>query len=200
MAAFRSKGRLPILSWYNKVNHASLTRCSQPRVGVVGRNNQFDENFIETILKLVGHGEKGHRLLCYLPGCAIHQPLYISCIPLRPQNLSNSNKLYIMDARPRRNAMANQAKGLGYENMSNYPNCELMFLNIHNIHVMRESLKKIRSGIKGVLLKGGISGVHTVARFNLSCSLPFMPGNCAGRSLMKCTGWQTWSRVVGSST
>ena len=37
-----------------------------------------------------------------------------------------------------------QAKGGGYESESAYPNAELMFLEIHNIHVMRESLRKLK--------------------------------------------------------
>lgn len=37
-----------------------------------------------------------------------------------------------------------QAKGGGYENESAYPNAELVFLEIHNIHVMRESLRKLK--------------------------------------------------------
>ena len=44
-------------------------------------------------------------------------------------------KLIILDARPKVNAMANMANGGGYED---YPNCELEFHNIQNIHVMRE--------------------------------------------------------------
>ncbi|XP_046773353.1 myotubularin-related protein 1 isoform X8 [Gallus gallus] len=36
------------------------------------------------------------------------------------------------------------AKGGGYETESAYPNAELVFLEIHNIHVMRESLRKLK--------------------------------------------------------
>ncbi|XP_023396160.1 myotubularin-related protein 1 isoform X3 [Loxodonta africana] len=36
------------------------------------------------------------------------------------------------------------AKGGGYESESAYPNAELVFLEIHNIHVMRESLRKLK--------------------------------------------------------
>lgn len=37
-----------------------------------------------------------------------------------------------------------QATGGGYESDDAYPNAELFFLDIHNIHVMRESLKKLK--------------------------------------------------------
>lgn len=49
----------------------------------------------------------------------------------------------IIDARPRVNARANQAKGAGTEIMTNYPNCKLTFQDIGNIHVMRESLQRL---------------------------------------------------------
>jgi myotubularin-related protein 1/2 len=48
-----------------------------------------------------------------------------------------SNKLYIIDARPKLNAVANMARGGGYEDDS-YQNCELVFMDIANIHVVRE--------------------------------------------------------------
>lgn len=37
-----------------------------------------------------------------------------------------------------------KATGGGYESEDAYPNAELLFLDIHNIHVMRESLKKLK--------------------------------------------------------
>ncbi|XP_074691252.1 myotubularin isoform X4 [Strix aluco] len=54
------------------------------------------------------------------------------------------SKLTIYDARPNVNAVANKATGGGYEGEDAYPNAELFFLDIHNIHVMRESLKKLK--------------------------------------------------------
>lgn len=58
---------------------------------------------------------------------------------------ARGHKLLIMDARPKINALANQAlKGGGYEMQENYQNTELVFLDIANIHVMRESLRKLK--------------------------------------------------------
>jgi Myotubularin-related. len=48
-----------------------------------------------------------------------------------------------MDARPKINAVANQAKGGGYEDMEHYQNTELVFLDIANIHVMRDRFENI---------------------------------------------------------
>lgn len=48
-----------------------------------------------------------------------------------------------LDARPRANAVANQAMGSGYEFSSRYENTDLQFMDIGNIHVMRESMAKL---------------------------------------------------------
>lgn len=111
VASFRSRSRVPVLSWLHPTNSASITRCSQPNNGVGGiKRNKDDEKYIQAILHA------------------------------NPQ----WHKLYIMDARPKINAVANQAKGGGYEDSDNYPNTELVFLDIQNIHVMRESLRKLK--------------------------------------------------------
>lgn len=109
-AAFRSKGRLPVLSWIHPESQATITRCAQPLVGVSGKRSREDERYIQLIMDAN----------------------------------AQSHKLFIMDARPSANAIANKAKGGGYESEDAYQNAELVFLDIHNIHVMRESLRKLR--------------------------------------------------------
>ncbi|CAB1345534.1 unnamed protein product [Coregonus sp. 'balchen'] len=64
---------------------------------------------------------------------------------------AQSHKLTIFDARQSSVADNNKAKDGGYESESFYPNVELNFLEIPNIHVMRESLRKL----KEVLLLAG---------------------------------------------
>uniref|UniRef100_A0A3B4FXD2 Myotubularin 1 n=1 Tax=Pundamilia nyererei TaxID=303518 RepID=A0A3B4FXD2_9CICH len=56
---------------------------------------------------------------------------------------NDTTKLTIYDARPNVNAVANKATGGGYEG-DEYQNAELIFLDIQNIHVMRESQKKLK--------------------------------------------------------
>ena len=51
--------------------------------------------------------------------------------------------MHIYDPRPWDNAAANKFVGKGYENMPNYKNCIIKFLNIDNIHKVTESYKKI---------------------------------------------------------
>ncbi|KAM6061657.1 phosphatidylinositol-3,5-bisphosphate 3-phosphatase MTMR8 isoform 2-T7 [Chlamydotis macqueenii] len=51
--------------------------------------------------------------------------------------------MYVVDTRPKLNAMANRAAGKGYENEDNYDNIRFKFIGIENIHVMRNSLQKL---------------------------------------------------------
>ncbi|KAK2720356.1 myotubularin-related protein 2-like [Artemia franciscana] len=110
VAGFRSRGRLPVLSWINPETQASITRCAQPMIGVSGRRCREDERYVQMILDAN----------------------------------AQAHKLFILDARPSVNAVANKARGGGYETDDCYPNAELVFLDIHNIHVMRESLRKLK--------------------------------------------------------
>ena len=60
--------------------------------------------------------------------------------------------------------MANRTTGGGYENDDNYRDCEINFLNIQNIHVMRESLRKILE-----MGMPGSSYQHTYNHNNMYC-------------------------------
>jgi len=110
VAKFRSKGRIPVLSWLHPTSLASISRCSQPLVGMVSKRSAQDERLLQTIMDAN----------------------------------AQSHRIYIYDARPKVNADANKLKGGGYEIEENYPNAELLFLDIPNIHVMRESLRKVK--------------------------------------------------------
>ncbi|XP_078496234.1 phosphatidylinositol-3,5-bisphosphate 3-phosphatase MTMR8 isoform X2 [Lissotriton helveticus] len=63
------------------------------------------------------------------------------------QAISSANPgspfMYVVDTRPKLNAMANRAAGKGYENEDNYSNIRFQFIGIENIHVMRNSLQKL---------------------------------------------------------
>lgn len=110
VASFRRRGRLPVLSWIHPSTQASITRCSQPQVGLGGKQCTEDEQYIQMIMDAN----------------------------------AQSHKIYIVDARPHQNALANKARGGGYENEDHYVNAEILFLDIHNIHVMRESFRKLK--------------------------------------------------------
>jgi hypothetical protein len=105
-AAFRTRGRVPVLAWISS-SGAALLRSSQPRSGVTNRRSPADEAYLNAVSDTTGRG------------------------------------LHIMDARPRRNAIANQAKGAGFEKTEFYRDCTLSFAGIENIHVMRSSHERL---------------------------------------------------------
>ncbi|XP_011497390.1 PREDICTED: myotubularin-related protein 6 isoform X2 [Ceratosolen solmsi marchali] len=124
-AKFRSKGRLPVLTYlYN--NKASICRCSQPLSGFNARCLK-DEQML-------------YYLLCTNP---------------------NSKYLYVVDTRPRINAMANRAAGKGYENENFYDNIKFQFFGIENIHVMRSSLTKLIELQKITSMNEFLSGLES---------------------------------------
>eukprot|EP00912_Choanoflagellata_sp_UC4_P002267 UC4_evm2s1434 len=108
IGAFRSRARIPILSWINPKNGASITRCSQPRVGISGKRCEEDESLLKSFMTSCG-----------------------------------GTKYWIFDARPRLNVITNQALGKGIESVNNYEGAQIILLDIHNIHVMRDSLRKL---------------------------------------------------------
>ncbi|XP_039706180.1 phosphatidylinositol-3,5-bisphosphate 3-phosphatase MTMR8 isoform X3 [Pteropus medius] len=105
---FRSKERMPVLSYLYKENNAAICRCSQPLSGFYTRCVD-DELLLEAI----------------------------------SQTNPGSQFMYVVDTRPKLNAMANRAAGKGYENEDNYANIRFRFMGIENIHVMRSSLQKL---------------------------------------------------------
>ncbi|XP_068907675.1 myotubularin-related protein 8 isoform X1 [Tenebrio molitor] len=104
---FRSKGRLPVLSYLHH-NKASISRCSQPLSGFSARCLE-DEKMLNHVLR----------------------------------TNPNANYMFVVDTRPKINAMANRAAGKGYENEAFYENIKFQFLGVENIHVMRNSLTKV---------------------------------------------------------
>ncbi|KAG8191986.1 hypothetical protein JTE90_002256 [Oedothorax gibbosus] len=104
---FRSRGRLPVLSYLHR-NMAAICRCSQPLSGFSARCVE-DEQLLNCILN----------------------------------SSPNSDFMYVVDTRPKINAMANKAAGKGYENEDFYKNIKFQFFGIENIHVMRNSLQKL---------------------------------------------------------
>ncbi|KAF9109880.1 hypothetical protein BGX27_007094 [Mortierella sp. AM989] len=131
-AKHRSKARIPALNITPK--KASITRSSQPMVGLKQNRSIQDEKLIEAIfLTNVPQSSGGH-------------PVYGSTAT----NL-------IIDARPTANAVANTAVGAGTENMENYRNCKKVYSGIDNIHVMRDSLNKLVEALQEIDIKGSVS-------------------------------------------
>ncbi|CAG7891208.1 unnamed protein product [Brassica rapa] len=114
-STFRAKSRLPVISWCHPGTGAVIARSSQPLVGLMmNMRSNFDEKLVASFCTQLA-GHKGAP-----------------------------RKLYIADARPRKNALANGAMGGGSESSSNYLQSEIVFFGIDNIHAMRESFSRLR--------------------------------------------------------
>lgn len=118
---YRSKLRIPALSYYHKFNGCTITRCSQPMVGLKQSRSAQDEKVISAIF------------------ASTQTPGIIG---------ATAQDNLVVDARPTTNAMAQTALGAGTENMENYKAARKVYLGIDNIHVMRESLNKVNEALR----------------------------------------------------
>ncbi|KAI0253526.1 protein-tyrosine phosphatase-like protein [Lactifluus subvellereus] len=123
---YRSKGRIPSLTYLHWANFGSITRSSQPMVGLTNARSIQDEKIVEATF--TSH---------VTPESRVSQPVFGATAT----NL-------IIDARPTTNAVANTAKGAGTENMDHYKDCRKAYLGIDNIHSMRDSLNKVVEALR----------------------------------------------------
>ncbi|KAL8763638.1 MAG: hypothetical protein Q9184_000638 [Pyrenodesmia sp. 2 TL-2023] len=169
---YRSRTRLPVLTYLHPVNNCSITRSSQPLVGVRGNRSIQDEKLLLAIFS-TSHSDPAPLSSSSRPRSRQSPQSSPRGSPTRgvPSDLpapdtledqmisrtSNEDgpKVYgaqqhnlIVDARPTVNALAMQAVGLGSENMDNYRFATKVYLGIDNIHVMRDSLNKAIETLK----------------------------------------------------
>ncbi|KAI6176917.1 Myotubularin-related and Zinc finger domain containing protein [Aphelenchoides bicaudatus] len=107
-AKFRSRARLPVLTYYHKQSNAVICRCAQPLSGFSARCVE-DETLMD-------------HIRCANP---------------------NLGTVFVIDTRPKINAMANKMQGKGFEDTRYYNNMQLHSFDIENIHVMRNSELKL---------------------------------------------------------
>ncbi|XP_046773354.1 myotubularin-related protein 1 isoform X9 [Gallus gallus] len=62
VAAFRAKGRVPVLSWIHPESQATITRCSQPLVGPNDKHCKEDEKYLQTIMDA---NAQSHKLIIF---------------------------------------------------------------------------------------------------------------------------------------
>lgn len=172
---YRSRARVPTLTYRHPVNNCSITRSSQPLVGVRQNRSIQDEKLLASIFST----SRSER-----PLANVQQPTHLesessnssqgdgsvgqteseftNAEELEDEMLASirgdpdeSRQIYgaqqqnlIVDARPTVNAFAMQAVGLGSENMDNYKFAAKAYLGIDNIHVMRDSLNKVIDALK----------------------------------------------------
>ncbi|ETP16741.1 hypothetical protein F441_08722 [Phytophthora nicotianae CJ01A1] len=115
VASFRSKGRLPVCSYVHAQNGAALWRCAQPKRGILHTQNPADEQYLLHIARAASSSYSG----------------------------SPTRRIWIADCRPELNARVNNLTGGGTES-GNLAHARVTFLNIGNIHAMRESIEAVR--------------------------------------------------------
>lgn len=120
-AKFRSRGRIPALTWRNQRTGAVLCRSSQPMVGVLGHKSLADKLLLN-LYRVRGDVND-------------------------VEEIENPSDFYVMDCRKNIAATANSALGKGVEDEKNYQRTKVLFLDIENIHVMRASLKLVEEAI-----------------------------------------------------
>lgn len=172
---YRSRTRLPVLTYVHPVNNCSITRCAQPLVGVRQHRSIQDEKLLLAIFS-TSHStgndssqpasrprsppslrsSEGDISLGADPPPGDAEALEDEMIAKTGTDAKSDDlKVYgaqqhnlIVDARPTVNALAMQAVGLGSENMDNYKFATKIYLGIDNIHVMRDSLQKVIDTLK----------------------------------------------------
>ncbi|CAF3386447.1 unnamed protein product [Rotaria sp. Silwood1] len=123
VAKFRSYKRFPTIVWRH-TNGAVIARTSQPEVGWLFWRSKEDEKMIQAIMN----------------ACKI-------TIQDSTTQEINSNRLLILDARSYTAALANRAKGGGFEHPPYYSDCDVQFMNLPNIHVIRKSAHMLRVAV-----------------------------------------------------
>uniref|UniRef100_A0A671TQH1 phosphatidylinositol-3,5-bisphosphate 3-phosphatase n=1 Tax=Sparus aurata TaxID=8175 RepID=A0A671TQH1_SPAAU len=151
VASFRSWKRIPVVVYRHQKNGAVIARCSQPEISWWGWRNTDDEYLVTSIAKACQMGTKG---TCGAPACRQRGEAPDSCDSDFDSSLTGGSgcddntvpqKLLILDARSYTAAVANRAKGGGCECEEYYPNCEVMFMGMANIHAIRNSFQALRT-------------------------------------------------------
>ncbi|KAM7193609.1 Protein-tyrosine phosphatase-like protein [Rhypophila sp. PSN 637] len=174
-ANFRSRARIPTLTYLHPVNNCTITRSSQPFVGLRMKRSIQDERLVgacfsaatDSLGNPVATASDSSPSSSHvdLSAESADTDLSLSETERMEDEMIAGNAFYdektgkrliygaqqhnlIVDARPAINSYAMQAIGMGSENMDYYRFARKIFLNIDNIHVMRESLDKVISAIK----------------------------------------------------
>ncbi|XP_063929723.1 myotubularin-related protein 4 isoform X2 [Zophobas morio] len=142
VAKFRSSRRIPAVVWRHTKNGAVIARCSQPEVGWLGWRSSEDEDLIKAISQACSFDPRSDREsdLSHSPGSHHSE----DSLQITSDIGNKEKKVLIMDARSYTTAVANRARGGGCECPEYYPNCEITFMNLANIHSIRKSFQALR--------------------------------------------------------
>jgi len=154
VAQFRSARRIPAVVWRNTANGAVLARCSQPEVGWLGWRSSEDEELVRAIAEACAYDSgtsSRHSSGSDISSGSFDQTCPSGEIPSL-KDLSAEvaargevRKVLIIDARSYAAAVGNRARGGGVECPEYYPNAEILFMNLANIHRIRNSFQALRS-------------------------------------------------------
>ncbi|KAI5459999.1 protein-tyrosine phosphatase-like protein [Mariannaea sp. PMI_226] len=167
---FRSRNRVPALSYIHPINNCTITRSSQPLAGITRKTNVQDEKLVAASFSALGppgseDSTPPSSQADISIGNSFLEPELSETERYEDELISRSAAIYdektgkrlvygaqqsnlIVDARPTINAMVNQVQGMGSENMDKYKFARKIFLSIENIHVMRNSLARVVDAIK----------------------------------------------------
>ncbi|XP_019941396.2 phosphatidylinositol-3,5-bisphosphate 3-phosphatase MTMR4 isoform X2 [Paralichthys olivaceus] len=153
VASFRSWKRIPVVVYRHQKNGVVIARCSQPEISWWGWRNTDDEYLVTSIAKAC-QMDAGAKGTCGAPACRQRGEAPDSSDSDFDSSLTGGSgcddntvpqKLLILDARSYTAAVANRAKGGGCECEEYYPNCEVMFMGMANIHAIRNSFQALRT-------------------------------------------------------
>lgn len=169
LESFRSKARVPALTWQHPSNKSTLWRCSQPRVGMGNNACREDELLffaIKEATSLFFHQSSrgqaaGGAAVAAAAAAAGNSGGGVGVGGGGGGGGDSAPLLLIADCRPKANAMANKAGGWGYENYPGFS--QLEFLGIHNIHAVRDSYRKLEALATGSAGGNDISWTSAVA-------------------------------------
>ncbi|XP_027482205.1 myotubularin-related protein 4 isoform X4 [Zalophus californianus] len=152
VASFRSWKRIPVVVYRHLRNGAAIARCSQPEISWWGWRNADDEYLVTSIAKACaldpgtratgGSLSTGNSDASEACDTDFDSSL-TACSGV--ESTAAPQKLLILDARSYTAAVANRAKGGGSECEEYYPNCEVVFMGMANIHAIRNSFQYLRA-------------------------------------------------------
>lgn len=154
VAQFRSARRIPAVVWRNTANGAVLARCSQPEVGWLGWRSSEDEELVRAVAEACAYDSgtntrhsSGSDISSGSYDTASHPGEIPSLKDLSAEAAARGEvrKVLIIDARSYAAAVGNRARGGGVECPEYYPNAEILFMNLANIHRIRNSFQALRS-------------------------------------------------------
>ncbi|XP_028322100.1 myotubularin-related protein 4 isoform X3 [Gouania willdenowi] len=150
VASFRSWKRIPVVVFRHQKNGAVIARCSQPEISWWGWRNTDDEYLVTSIARACQMDTGAKAAQCGRQRGDTHDSSdsdFDSSLTGTSGCEDNTvlQKLLILDARSYTAAVANRAKGGGCECEEYYPNCEVMFMGMANIHAIRNSFQALRT-------------------------------------------------------